>query len=74
MSIFRPTAGPYRWVVGVEGIYNRYLSAQTSFGGQVGPCTVDVVEESSLYNSDGNAAEAIEPFLVELYDKCGKKR
>jgi hypothetical protein len=67
-------AGPYRWVLGVEGIANRYLPAQTSFGGQVGPCTVDVVEASGLYGSGGNAAEAIEPFLVDLYDMCGKKR
>lgn len=65
--------GPYRWVAGLEGVEGRYLPSRQGVGRGPGPCTEDVIEVTGAYRLGEGAADALQPFFEELYDKCGAK-
>ena len=69
-----PVLGPYKWVVGMEGIKDRYLRIPNRSDNRWGPCLVDVIESQGTYNKGDDAAEALRPFFERIFDQCGVER
>jgi hypothetical protein len=66
--------GPYRWVVGIEGIRNNHLRIPTRYDRVWGPCMTDMVKHEGLYQKGDDLVRLLDPFFDEVYDQCGLER
>ena len=66
--------GPYRWVVGIEGIKDNQLRIPNRYDRVWGPCMTDMVKREGLYRKGDDLAKLLDPFFDEVYDQCGLER
>ncbi len=67
------TEGPYRCVIGAEDILDRQLY-EDNFRRQRGLCSVPIVEVEVFFEAGEDPHDVLEPFLEEVFDKCGVRR
>jgi|HubBroStandDraft_5_1064220.scaffolds.fasta_scaffold13309_5 hypothetical protein len=66
--------GPYRWIVGLEGIKDRQLRIPNRYDRVWGPCMSDMIKLEGLYEKGSDIAELLRPFFDDVFDQCGVER
>ena len=70
--------GPYRWMVGMEGVKGRQLNVPPPPGhinfGDAPTCVADLIQEQGTYDGSGNPTSALKPFFEKVFSKCGRAR
>jgi len=66
--------GPYRWIVGMEGVLNRRLVVADRPNAMLGTCIVDQIEKDGTYETGQDLVRALTPFFEEIFDVCGAVR
>jgi hypothetical protein len=67
-------SGPFRWIVGFEGVLNRQLMLKEGSDRPLGVCMANVIELTGEFNEDDNPEAALRPFFDKVFDRCGVRR
>jgi hypothetical protein len=65
---------PYRWIVGMMGITDRYLPSGNRLSRGLGPCVVDPVKKDGVFREGDDPTELLRPFFEAVFDACGARR